>query len=33
MTPAFEKALKESFGSVDTFKEKFITSATAVFGS
>lgn len=33
MSEAFEKVIKASFGSVESFKEKFIASATAVFGS
>ncbi len=33
MSSSFEKAIKDSFGSVESFKEKFIASALAVFGS
>jgi Fe-Mn family superoxide dismutase len=33
MSAEFEKVIKASFGSVDAFKEKFIASATALFGS
>jgi Fe-Mn family superoxide dismutase len=33
MSSEFEKVIKTSFGSVESFKEKFIASATAVFGS
>ncbi len=33
MSSSFEKVIKDSFGSVESFKEKFIASALAVFGS
>jgi superoxide dismutase, Fe-Mn family len=33
MSPAFETIINNSFGSVDSFKEKFFASALGLFGS